>query len=195
MANPLDKGAGEAQALVNLARNVVNLRSARQWTQGQLAKLAGLPRSTLTNIESGHSNPSLKTLLSLASALQVPLEEMLIAPETKFKHVPAENIPIVKKKGGVTVYGLLPDAITGMEMSRMEFAPSSHTLGVPHLPGTREYFTCVKGMVHVTIGTASHRLKAGDVLAFAGNQVHAYSNPAQAEAVGVSVVVFASKGV
>jgi XRE family transcriptional regulator, regulator of sulfur utilization len=178
-----------------LAKNLASLRSARGWSQPQFSKISGLPRSTITQLESGDSNPSLKTLLALAAALQVPLEELLAPPETKYKHVLATDIPIVKQKQGVTLYGLLPDPISGMEMSRMEFAPRSRHPGVPHLPGTREYFTCIQGTVHVTVGSRIHAIATGDVLAFAGSQPHAYHNEGKEKAIGVSVVVFAKQGV
>lgn len=195
MANQTDKGDRVSETARHLGRNLASLRSARNWTQTQFARIAGLPRSTVTQIESGDSNPSLKILLTLAAALHVPLEELLAPPESKYKHVKAEDIPVVKQKSGVTVYGLLPDPISGMEMSRMEFEPKGRNQGVPHLPGTREYFTCIQGTVHVTVGTKTHAIAAGDVLAFAGSQPHAYHNEGTVKAVGVSVVIFAEKGV
>jgi XRE family transcriptional regulator, regulator of sulfur utilization len=201
MANETDKGEKRDKAdrltetVRHLGRNLASLRSARGWSQAHFARIAGLPRSTVTQIESGDSNPSLKILLALAAALHVPLEELLAPPESKYKHVKAEDIPVVKQKQGVTVYGLLPDPISGMEMSRMEFEPKSRNPGVPHLPGTREYFTCIQGNVHVTVGSNTHAIGAGDVLAFAGSQPHAYHNEGAVKAVGVSVVIFAEKGV
>ncbi len=198
MANPLDTSglsAGTIQVPRNLARNVVNLRSARHWTQLQLAKMAGIPRSTVTNIESGQSNPSLHILLKIVAALQVPLEELLLAPETKFRHVPADSIVGIRKKGGISVYELLPDPIPGMQITRMEFEPHGRAVGVPHLPGTREYFTCISGSVKILVGGKPHVIAQGDVLAFAGNQPHSYANEADQKALGLSVVVFAPVGV
>ncbi len=190
----MEKEAMEETAR-HLGRNLANLRSARGWSQAQLGKLASLPRSTITQLESGDSNPSLKTLLAMASALQVPLDELLAPPDSKYRHVLAADIPIIKKKQGVTLYGLLPDPISGMEMSRMEFGSHCRYTGIPHLPGTREYFTCLQGKVHVTVGAHTHIVAAGDVLAFAGSQPHAYFNGGTESAVGLSVVVFARQGV
>ena len=50
-----------ADLSVNLGRNLEQLRKKRGMSQGQLARSAGLPRSTLTYIESGEGNPSLQT--------------------------------------------------------------------------------------------------------------------------------------
>jgi quercetin dioxygenase-like cupin family protein len=68
--------------------------------------------------------------------------------------------------------------------------------GTPHLPGTREFFTCLGGKVTIFVAGVQHDLAAGDVLAFPGNLPHFYQNPdAQRSAHGVSVVILAKAGV
>jgi quercetin dioxygenase-like cupin family protein len=68
--------------------------------------------------------------------------------------------------------------------------------GTPHLPGTREFFTCLSGRVNIYIAGERHELAAGDVLAFPGNVPHSYQNPdAAVPARGVSLVVLAKAGV
>ena len=64
----------------HLARNLVSLRHARSLTQDGLAKSAGVPRSTIANLESGEGNPSLSVLVPLSpDALMMPLTEIDIA--------------------------------------------------------------------------------------------------------------------
>jgi len=78
----------------------------------------------------------------------------------------------------------------------MDFAPSGAMRGTPHLPGTREYFTCLAGRVTIYVAGDRHDLGPGDVLAFPGNLPHSYQNPDPRErARGVSVVVLAKAGV
>jgi transcriptional regulator with XRE-family HTH domain len=59
----------------HLGSNVKQLRGARGFTQQQMAKIAGVPRATWANLESGTANPTLLVLHRVASALQVSLEE------------------------------------------------------------------------------------------------------------------------
>ena len=47
----------------HLARNLAALRQVRSLTQQALAKAAGVPRSTIANLESGDGNPSLAVLV------------------------------------------------------------------------------------------------------------------------------------
>ncbi len=57
----------------------VRLRAARQargYSQQQLAGMAGVSRQAVSAVEAGHSDPSLRVALALASALSVTVEEL-----------------------------------------------------------------------------------------------------------------------
>jgi transcriptional regulator with XRE-family HTH domain len=61
-----------------LSENVKKIRKQRQLSQDKLAKLAGITLTTLVKIESGaNDNPTLKTLKSLADALQVTVNDLI----------------------------------------------------------------------------------------------------------------------
>jgi quercetin dioxygenase-like cupin family protein len=64
--------------------------------------------------------------------------------------------------------------------------------GVPHGPGTREYLTCERGQVELTVAGAAYRLEPGDVVVFRGDQRHGYRNPGTTAAVAYSVIAFAT---
>lgn len=175
---------------VFLSQNLVSLRKARKLTQAALAKKADLPRSTLTHMESGQGNPSLKSLHAVAMALDVSLEELLAKPRAECAYVPCDQIPCREKgQGAVRVFKLLPDPIPGMEMDRLELEPAARFVGSPHLAGTKEYLTCIEGQVQVVVGGHVYVLQAGDVLAFPGDFPHSYANPGHDLAKAVSVVV------
>src|SRR5665213_389903 len=90
-----------------LADNIFALRTKKSLSQGQLAKMAEIPRSTLTHMESGSGNPSLQNLAKLSAALQVGLEELLARPRSECELRDLEDIPVVKR-GRVRVLKLLP---------------------------------------------------------------------------------------
>ena len=90
-----------------------------------------------------------------------------------------------------TVRKLLPHAIPGMEMDRIELPPGGRMPGVPHTPGTREYLACERGELALTVAGETWPLRPGDVLAFRGDQRHSYANAGNGTAVGYSVVVLA----
>jgi len=53
-------------------------------TQEELADAANLFRTYMSRIESGHANPSLTVIHSLASALSVPPGQLLTPPSQDF---------------------------------------------------------------------------------------------------------------
>jgi len=91
---------------------------------------------------------------------------------------------------------LVPEPTPEGMLYVMDFAPDARLGGTPHLPGTREYFTCLEGRVEIVVAGQPHDLNAGDVLAFPGNTPHSYHNLDTRYPVrGVSVVILAKAGV
>ncbi|MBI3803086.1 MAG: helix-turn-helix transcriptional regulator [Nitrospirae bacterium] len=190
MANGLN------QVSKNLALSIVTLRGKRGLTQAALARLADVPRSTVTHLESGAGNPSLINLVRIAAALRVSVEELLAAPRANCKLIRADEMPARRSRQGVSaIYKLLPDAIPGMEMDRMEIALGGRIGGVPHVGGTKEYLTVVQSEITVHVAGEAFCVRSGDVLAFPGDQAHSYQNTGREKAVGFSVVVLAPVGV
>jgi transcriptional regulator with XRE-family HTH domain len=171
-----------------LAANLRHLREARGLTQGQMARLAGLPRATWGHLETGAANPTLVVLDKVATALQVPIEELTSAPRASGRLYPKDSLR-VRRQGDGTVRQLLPDPIPGVLMDRMEIPAGGRIPGVPHMPGTREYFTCETGEVAVTVAGEPFRVHSGEVLTFRGDQRHSYRNAGRTAAVGYSVVL------
>lgn len=177
----------------HLAANVRQLRDGRRMTQQQMARLSGLPRATWSNLESGSANPTLAVLHRVADALQVSLEELLVAPRTASRFHPRGSLP-QRTRSDVTVRQLLPDPIPGSEIGRMEFPPLARLTGIPHTPGTREYLTCESGRIELVVAGEKWLLEPGDVVSFRADQRHSYANPARTSAVGYSVVLLAPLG-
>jgi transcriptional regulator with XRE-family HTH domain len=173
-----------------IARNVKQLREARGLTQAQMAKIAGVPRATWTNLESGDANPTVTVLHRVAGALQVTIEEILSVPRAACEVFPLGALPM-RTQGQARVRKLLPHPIPGMEMDRIELPPGGRMTGIPHTPGTREYLTCESGEIVLAAAGEQHRLRRGDVISFRGDQRHSYANPGPRLAIGYSVVVLA----
>ena len=186
----------DTTAAARLARNLAGLRHARALTQEVLAQHAAVPRSTIAALESGSGNPSLVVLVKVAAALAVSIDELLASPRALVRHWPAAEVALRSKGRGVTIRQLVPEPVPDEMIDVMDFAPGALMAGTPHLPGTREFFTCLDGRVVVIVAGARHALGTGDVLAFPGNVAHSYQNvDALNSARGVSVVVLAKAGV
>jgi len=174
----------------HLADNIKAIREARGLSQQQIAKAAGIPRATWTNLESGAANPTLAVLIKVANALQIRVDELLAAPRQPARHLRASELP-VRVKGQVSVRRLLPESLPGLDLERMSLPPGARMAGVPHTPGTREYLTCERGTVELAVSGERYTLAEGDVVTFRGDQRHSYHNPGSALAIAYSVIAFA----
>ncbi|HYC56573.1 MAG TPA: XRE family transcriptional regulator [Candidatus Binatia bacterium] len=176
---------------LNLASNLRRLREMRGMSQEQASRLAGIPRATWASLETGGANPTLVVLTRVAAAVKVSIEELIGAPRTACRLYRAHDVP-ERRRQGARLRPLVPEAISGLEVSRMELAPGGLLSGVPHTPGTREYLTCESGQVELAAGGEKWKLSPGDVLVFRGDQKHGYRNPSsRSAAVAISVVCFA----
>ena len=194
--DPSAADPAEARTASHLARNLVSLRHTRGLTQDGLAKAAAVPRSTMANLESGDGNPSLAVLVKVAGALAVPIDELLASPRAMVRRWPADEVASRSKGRGVHIRALVPEPVPDEMMDVMDFEPGAVMGGTPHLPGTREFFTCLDGSVNLMVAGERYALATGDVLAFPGNLPHSYQNAdALQPARGISVVVLAKAGV
>ncbi|OKK03527.1 XRE family transcriptional regulator [Streptomyces sp. CB03234] len=82
-ANASDANASDAIArtLAEVGPRLKRLRTERGVTLAALASATGISKSTLSRLESGQRRPSLELLLPIAQAHQVPLDELVGAPE------------------------------------------------------------------------------------------------------------------
>ncbi len=173
----------------NLSKNLRALRLAKGLSQADTAKLCDLPRSTLTNIEAGGSNPSLQILARLSQGLGLPLAELVARPRQSCQLLRASDLREKRiKKGEVRVFDQLPEPVPGFQVEKMEFQPGGSFQGHPHLAGTREFLSCVQGEIVVYVSGDNFHLFRGDVLVFPGNRSHSYRNPSETLAICFSVV-------
>ncbi|MDJ0853268.1 MAG: XRE family transcriptional regulator [Myxococcota bacterium] len=174
----------------NLAADVKRLREGSGLSQQQMATLSGIPRPTWASLESGSANPTLSVLSRAAAALQVSIEELIGAPRSSCQLFPAGSVSS-KRRGSALMRPLLPEAIPGLQIGRLQLPPGGAMTGVPHTEGTREYLTCESGTVELSTAGEVWSLSPGDTLVFRGDQKHGYRNPGRSTAVAISVVAFA----
>lgn len=60
-----------------LGKNLKRIRTKKGMTQGDIVRTLGVSRSFVSNIENGKTNPTLATIVKLAKALGVSVEELI----------------------------------------------------------------------------------------------------------------------
>jgi len=77
----MDEQSPIAATLAQVGGRLRRIRTRRGVTLSALAEVTGISKSTLSRLESGQRRPSLELLLPIAQAHQVPLDELVGAPE------------------------------------------------------------------------------------------------------------------
>ncbi|MGW1105874.1 helix-turn-helix domain-containing protein [Streptomyces sp. NPDC002540] len=77
----MDEQSPIAATLAQVGSRLRRVRAQRGVTLSALAEATGISKSTLSRLESGLRRPSLELLLPIAQAHQVPLDELVGAPE------------------------------------------------------------------------------------------------------------------
>ncbi len=70
-----------AAALAGVGPRLKRVRAQRGATLAELAEATGISKSTLSRLEAGQRRPNLELLLPIAQAHQVPLDQLVGAPE------------------------------------------------------------------------------------------------------------------
>ncbi|MFF7710555.1 helix-turn-helix domain-containing protein [Pseudomonas sp. NPDC007930] len=174
-----------------VALNLQRLRSKRYLSIDGLARLSGVSRAMLAQIESGRSVPSIKTLCKVAKALKVSVAAFL--EQHAFEGVqllPAQHSKrLVSASGGFVSRALFPfDQPRQAEFYEIRLAGLAEEASAGHRPGVQENLVVAHGVLEVSINEARYLLSPGDALLFYADQPHRYRNPADSEALAYLVV-------
>ncbi len=163
-----------------IGANLRALRTERGLSLDALAKLTGLSRTTLGQIELGRAAPSVGVIWKIARAFDVPFAT-LIATEARVATTvlrAATARRLVSPDGRFSSRALYtPGADDGAEFYELYLAPHSREDAAPHAVGTREHLVVVSGALDLEVGEERHELRKGDAARFAADVPHAYVNP------------------
>lgn len=156
-----------------LAASLRAARKARGLSLDAAAKLSGVSRSMVSQIERGESSPTVATLWALTQALQLDFAGLLEGrPAPGIEVTRAGSAPIIDR-GGVTIRILsAPESVGRHEVYELAFTKGARLTSEAHSPGCREHLTVLEGRLTVTSGDASDRLLAGDVARYPADRAH-----------------------
>ena len=147
----------DERALGRLGRGLERVRRERNLHQSDLARLAGVTPSAISQAEAGRRGLSLDTLLLLSERLGMGLDELLAAAPTggyvlaRHPRTPAD-----------ATTALLDDPKAGLRAYLVRLGPGES--GAPDFPHKGvELVLVASGLVQLTIGDDTPVLRAGDV--------------------------------
>ena len=172
-----------------LAENLRVLRNKRNYTQEEFSKLSGLPRSTITNIESGESNPTLSKVIAIADALGVTIDELISKPVSAISLYKEEDLEKELRGNNVEIFKLFPEKVKEVAIDKVVVPIGQTFRGHPHLRGAKEYLTVFQGQLEANIHGEKVIVEENEVLAFPGDITHSYRNIGDRELIYISIVL------
>jgi transcriptional regulator with XRE-family HTH domain len=142
----------------------------------ELAKRAGVAKSTLSQLESGTGNPSVETLWALAVALDTPFAALLDPPRPKVQIIRAGEGPAIYSDqadySATLVASSPPNA--RRDIYRIAASPGPGRKSEPHMPGVVEHVVLSSGRALVGLADDPVELHPGDYIAYPGDLPHIF---------------------
>ena len=77
---------------ISIGKRIKEIRTAKGWTQAKLAEASGVEPSNISHIERAATKLSLPTLVNIANALDVTLDEIIYGSLIKSAHISAKMV-------------------------------------------------------------------------------------------------------
>jgi transcriptional regulator with XRE-family HTH domain len=177
--------------------NLRRLRGERGLSLEGLAKLSGVSRAMLGQIELGHSAPTINVLWKIARALDLPFSALISAQKA------ASGTRVLEAKktkrltshdGAFSSRALFPfDEPRRVELYELELKKGCEEVAEAHAAGTRENLVVAAGTVEITVDGVPHRLQSGDAIVFEADAPHAYKNVGDGDARMYLVMTYAEQ--
>jgi len=169
-----------AAAKVPLQTIAAALRRAREHaglTLTELARRAGVAKSTLSQLESGQGNPSVETLWALCVALDVPVSSLLDPPRPRVQVIRAgEGVGVVAAAEAnyrATLLAACPPSVR-RDIYRIDAEPGAARRSEPHMPGLVEHAVLLTGRALVGLTEDPIELRPGDYVLYPGDLPHVF---------------------
>lgn len=142
----------------------------------EVARRAGIAKSTLSQLESGTGNPSVETLWALCVALEIQFADLLDPPRPKVQVIRANEGPAIYSEhanySATLVASCPPNA--RRDIYRIAVAPGPGRESQPHMPGTVEHVVLSTGRALVGLTGEPVELHPGDYIAYPGDVPHVF---------------------
>ena len=142
----------------------------------EVARRAGIAKSTLSQLEAGTGNPSLETLWAICVALDAPFSRLLDPPRPHVLLIRAGEGPTVSAAEADYQATLLAACPPGArrDVYRIHAEPGHARASEPHMPGVVEHVVLSGGRALVGVAGEPAELAPGDYICYPGDVPHVF---------------------
>jgi transcriptional regulator with XRE-family HTH domain len=142
----------------------------------EVARRAGIAKSTLSQLESGTGNPSVETLWALSVALEIQISQLLDPRQPKVQVIRADEGPAIYSEQAdyraTLVASCPPNARRDIYRIAVDVGPGHQS--DPHMPGVVEHVVLSTGKALVGPTDDPVELEPGDYIAYPGDLPHIF---------------------
>ncbi|HLU31618.1 MAG TPA: helix-turn-helix domain-containing protein [Acidimicrobiia bacterium] len=161
----------EVRAASRLAEGLRRVRTERGLTQTEVARLAGVSPSAISQAESGYRGLGIDTLLTLSEALGVSLDDLFAhSPDTGYVLARRDRIP--PRRG---IVALLDDPNAGLRAHLITLGPGE-TGGPPVVHKGAELVMVSAGLVQIVLNEEAPVMRTGDALLVTRDAINGWRN-------------------
>ncbi len=172
--------------------NLKRIREEQKFSLDRVAKLTGVSKSMLGQIERGESNPTITTVWKIANGLKVSFTSLLDESMTDAEIVSKEDVaPMVEDNGRYRLYPFFPyEDGRKFEVYKVEIEKSGYLSAEPHGLGTQEFITVFQGEITVKVGDEEYTVEEGNAIRFKADRAHSYHNSGTVSAKASMVIYY-----
>jgi len=165
-----------------IAESLKRLRADKKLSLDNVAKLSGVSKSMLGQIERGEVNPTVSTLWKIANGLKISFTQLMSRPESDIEIVDKSQIqPLIEDNGKVRNFPIFPfDSARRFEMYTLELDGGSYLKAEAHPHGTQEFVTVFSGEVTINVNGENFVVTTGNSMRFKADSPHTYKNSGDA---------------
>ena len=159
-----------------VAASIRRERNRAGLSLSELARRAGIAKSTLSQLESGTGNPGLETLWALGAALGVPFSRLVDPSRPGVRVIRAGQGLAVHAERASYVATLLASCPPGArrDIFRVLAQPDEPRMSDPHMSGTTEHLVLSTGRALAGPAGEPVEVAAGDYVTYPGDVPHIF---------------------
>lgn len=164
------------QPISVIAKSLVRERARTGLSLAEIARRAGIAKSTLSQLEAGNGNPSLETLWALCVALDIPFARLLEPQPNKTQVIRrGEGTKVIAEQANyqATLLATCPPGAR-RDIYLLTTQPGADRISHPHPPGSIEHIIVTQGRALVGLTAAPEELNAGDYICYPADEPHLF---------------------
>lgn len=159
-----------------IGKNLRSLRKKLQITLDELAKVSGVSKGMLSQIEKEKANPTVSTMWKISKGLGVDLNTILGSQDNErlFYVNRAESMNVITNKEKNCALRVItpPQLVDKLELYWLTFDPGGALISEPHFSFTEEMVTVIDGQLEVSAGDKTTLLQKGDTVRYHADVEH-----------------------